>query len=454
LEEPVLLEQFFDPGLGHASYLVADPDEGVAFLVDPDRHLAPYLERAAALGVLITHSFETHVHNDYVAGSPRLAEMRPISVITGAEAGVGYPHVSLADGDHIDVGALRVRCVATPGHTPEHVAFLVADLRRAEDPQYLFSGGALLVGHIARVDLLGPELEEGLTRAAYETLRQRILPLADHIAVFPTHGGGSACTSSAVASSRWTTLGFERRHNDVVLAAAGDLTGFREAIGHGLPIAPAYYPQVRALNHRGAKAAPSDPLPRLRDPLPAGVTLVDPRAPHVFAMGHRQGALNVVGNDSFAVRVGAIVRFGSPLVLLTTDASAAQGLRRQLATIGFDDVRGIADAIPETGEELARVRTVDARAAKSLADEGAQLVDVREISEYDDAHAPGALHIPYEQLEGRLAELPARRDIIVYCASGVRSSLAVSILERHGIAAANMRGGFSSWVGADLPTEA
>jgi len=450
----MLLEQFFDSGLGHASYLIADPDEGVAFLVDPDRHLAPYLERAAALGVLITHSFETHVHNDYVAGSPMLAALRPITVVTGAAAKVAYPHVPLADGEHVDVGALRVRCVATPGHTPEHVAFAVADLRRADDPQYLFSGGALLVGHIARVDLLGPEIEKQMTRSAYDTLRERILPLADHIAVFPTHGGGSACASSSVAGSRWTTLGFERRHNEIARAAAGDFAGFQAAIAHGLPVAPAYYPQIRSLNHRGAGAAPVEPLARLRDPLPEGVTLVDPRAPHVFAMGHRHGALNVVGNDSFAVRVGAVVRFGTPLVLLTTDAAAAQGLRRQLATIGYDDVRGIADAIPETGEELARVRTVDARAAKALADDGALLVDVREVSEYDEAHVPGALHVPYQQIEGRLAELPAERDIIVYCASGVRSSLAVSILERHGMAAANMRGGFSSWVGADLPTEA
>src|SRR5207245_2047766 len=135
----MLLEQFFDAGLGHASYLVADPDEGVAFLVDPDRHLQPYLDRAAKLGVLITHSFETHVHNDYVAGSPALAQVRPITVVTGADARVGYPHIALADGQTIAVGGLRVRCVATPGHTPEHVAFLLSDLSRADDPQYLFS---------------------------------------------------------------------------------------------------------------------------------------------------------------------------------------------------------------------------------------------------------------------------------------------------------------------------
>ncbi|MDQ2950922.1 MAG: MBL fold metallo-hydrolase [Chloroflexota bacterium] len=447
----MLLEQFFDAGLGHASYLVADPDEGVAFLIDPDRHLDPYLERAAALGVLITHSFETHIHNDYVAGSPALAQLRPISVVTGADATVGYPHIALADGATVSVGALRIRCVATPGHTPEHVAFLVSDLSRADDPQLLFSGGALLVGHIARVDLLGPEMEEQLARAAYDTLRERVLSLADYIAVFPTHGGGSACTSSAVASSRWTTLGFERRHNEVARAAMGDYQGFHEIIGRALPVAPAYYPAVRELNGRGARSPEQNKLATLRDPLPEDAVLIDPRPPHVFAAGHRRGALCVVGNDSFAVRVGAVVPFGTPIVLLTLDLNAAAALRKQLSTIGYDDVRGIAEPVPEIEDDLARTRTVHARTAKRLADEGAVLLDVRERSEWEDGHAPGAVHIPYEQLESRLAELPGQKEIVAYCASGVRSSLAVSLLERSGRSAANLRGGFKAWVRAALP---
>jgi hydroxyacylglutathione hydrolase len=449
----VLLEQFFDAGLGHASYLVADPDEGVAFLVDPDRHLGPYLDRAAKLGVLITHSFETHVHNDYVSGSPALAQVRPITVVTGAEANVGYPHIALADGQIIGVGVLRIRCVATPGHTPEHVAFLVSDLSRADDPQYLFSGGALLVGAIARVDLLGAELEEKLAASAYETLREKVLSLQDYVAVFPTHGGGSACTSSDAASSRWTTLGFERRHNSVARAAMQDFAGFRKTIGHGLPIAPAYYRGVRALNHKGAPPIEQRPLAALRDPLPAEATLIDPRPPHVFATGHRRGALNVVGNDSFAVRLGAVVPFGAPLVLLTTDRDQSAQLREQLATIGFDDVRGLADPVPDTGEDLGRIRIVDARNAKRLADEGALLLDVRERSEYEEEHAPGALHIPYEQLPQRMGEIPRGRDVVVYCAAGVRSSLAASMLERDGRDPINLRGGFSSWQSAGLPTE-
>src|SRR6059036_3411525 len=268
----MLIEQFFDAGLGHASYLVADPDAGVAFLVDPDRHIEPYLAAASRLGVLITDSFETHVHNDYVSGSSALAELRPIAVHAGASAEIAYPHEGHADGDVIRVGELAVRCIATPGHTPEHVAYLVADRRRSEDPQYLFSGGALLVGHIARVDLLGPEIEERLARDAYATLRDKVLSLADYVAVFPTHGGGSACTAS-IAGSRWTTLGFERRHNDVARAATGDFREFRETIAQGLPVAPAYYPHVRALNHRGAALADRRPLPLLSDPLPRGAAL-------------------------------------------------------------------------------------------------------------------------------------------------------------------------------------
>lgn len=448
----MLLEQFFDRGLGHASYLVADPDEGNAFLVDPDRDVDAYLDAASRLGVLITHSFETHVHNDYVAGTPVLAALRPITAVTGAETHVAYPHHAMADGDALDVGALRVRAVATPGHTPEHTAYLVSDLTRADDPFLLFSGGALLVGHIARVDLLGPDLAERLARDAYETLRERVLTLPDHIAVFPTHGGGSACTSSNVSAWRWTTLGFERRHNEAARAAVGEFASFREVIGRALPVAPAYYPHVRALNHRGAPAADRAPLPLLRDPLGADVTLIDPRPPHVFAAGHRRGAINVVGNESFATRAGSVIPFDAPIVLLTTDDERADRLRAQLATIGFDEVRGMAEPLPDTGEELGRVRLVDAREASRMSEGGVPLLDVREVAEWDEGHAPRAIHIPFALLERSLDAVPTATEVIVYCASGQRSSIAASLLERHGIASANLRGGLEAWRAAGLPT--
>jgi hydroxyacylglutathione hydrolase len=445
----VLIEQFFDAGLGHASYLVADPDAGVAFLVDPDRDIDVYLGAASRLGVLITDSFETHVHNDYVSGSRALAQLRPIAVHAGKLAGLAYAHHGHADGEVIRVGELAVRCIATPGHTPEHVAYLVADLRRSDDPQYLFSGGALLVGQIARVDLLGPEIGEQLARSAYDTLRERVLPLADYVAVFPTHAGGSACAAD-VAGSRWTTLGFERLHNHIARSATGDYESFRTAIAAGLPVAPAYYPHVRTLNAKGADLSSRSPLPFLRD-APPGTALIDPRPPHLFGAAHRHAALNVVGNDSFAVRVGAIVPFGTPLVILTLDAEQAQRLRAQLAVVGFDDVRGYVSPEPASGDDPLRIEQVDARAAASRASDGALLLDVREEAEWRAGHAPGAIHIPYEHVRDRAREIPAGRPIVAYCASGIRSSLAASLLESAGRDVANMRGGFTAWRSAGLP---
>lgn len=445
----MLIEQFFDAGLGHASYLVADVDAGVAFLVDPDRNIDTYLGAAERLGVLITDSFETHIHNDYVSGSRSLAELRPITVHGGALAGFVYPHAAHPDGDEIKVGDLLVRCLATPGHTPEHVAYLVSDLQRSEDPQYLFSGGALLVGNIARVDLLGPERTEDLARAAYVSLRDSVLSLADYVAVFPTHGGGSAC-SAEVAGSRWTTLGFERKHNRIARMASGDFEAFRTAISEGLPIAPAYYSSVRDINSRGASVLSRTRLPFVREIAP-NMIRVDPRPPHVFGAGHRPGALNVVGNDSFAVRIGATVPFGSAIVILTTDSEQAERLRGQLAVIGYDDVRGYAPPDPPLGEETRQIEQLDVRAAAARSAAGALLVDVRERSEWDAGHAPGAVHIPYERIRERTHELPLDRPIVMYCASGVRSSLAASILESEGRSAANLRGGFTAWRNAKLP---
>src|SRR5712691_3393824 len=399
----MLIEQFFDAGLGHASYLVADPDAGVAFLVDPDRSIDTYLVAAARLGVLVTDSFETHVHNDYVSGSRALAELRPITVHAGSDAALAYPHASHADGDVITV-----------------------------------------------VDLLGPKLAEELARSAYDTLRDRLLTLADYVAVFPTHGGGSAC-SAEVAGSRWTTLGFERRHNPIARAATADFGWFRAAIAEGLPFPPAYYPHVRAINTKGAALPDRKPLPLLREAALAGAVLVDPRPPHLFGAGHRPGALSVVGNDSFAVRVGATVPFAAPIVILTHDPEQADRLRAQLAVIGYDDVRGYASPDPPEGDASLRIEQLDARAAAARAEDGAVLLDVREVAEWRAAHAPGAINIPYETLRERAGELPAGRPIVAYCAGGVRSSLAASILEATGRTVANLRGGFTAWRSAGLP---
>ena len=180
------------------------------------------------------------------------------------------------------------------------------------------------------------------------------------------------------------------------------------------------------------------------------IVRIDPRPPHVFGAGHRPGALNVVANDSFAVRVGATVAFGSPIVILTTDSEQADRLREQLAVIGYDDVRGYASPDPAPGEQTRRIEQLDARAAAARSAAGDILLDVREQSEWDAGHAPGAVHIPYENVRARAHELPVDRRIVTYCGGGIRSSLAASILESSGHAVANLRGGFTAWRNARL----
>jgi rhodanese-related sulfurtransferase len=252
-----------------------------------------------------------------------------------------------------------------------------------------------------------------------------------------------------VAGSRWTTLGFERKHNRIARVASGDFESFRAAISEGLPVAPAYYPKVRDINTAGAPVASRARLPFVRE-ITSDAVRIDPRPPRLFGAGHRVGALNVVGNDSFAVRVGATVAFGSPIVILTTDSEQAERLREQLAVIGYDDVRGYASPDPVHGEKIGRIEQLDARTAAARSADGTILLDVREQSEWDAGHAPGAIHIPYENVRARANELPLDRQIVTYCAGGVRSSLAASILESSGHDVANMHGGFTAWRNAKL----
>jgi rhodanese-related sulfurtransferase len=299
------------------------------------------------------------------------------------------------------------------------------------------------------VDLFGPRLEERLARAAFATLRERILTLEDHLAVFPTHGGGSACSTGA-SSSRWTTLGFERRYNAVVAAALRDFATFHAEVTHALPAAPAYYPHVRALNARGASLPPHGPLRFIGEEAlrKQDAVLVDPRPPHVFATGHRKGALNDVGNDGFAVRLGATVPFGARMVLLTDDPDQAERLRDQLSVIGYDDVLGYAPPLPADDTAMVSPQ-VEPKEADRV--EGAVLLDVREPAEVEHGIASGALHVPYGHLAARMSELPRDRPILTYCASGVRSSLAASMLRAAGYDARNVRGGMAAWRGAGLP---
>jgi len=451
----MFLHQFFVKGLGHASYLLGDETAGLAAVIDPRRDVDAYLERAQAEGLRITEIFETHVHNDYVSGAEELRRRTGATVRVSADAGLTRVHQPLRDGDELRLGSLRVRSIATPGHTPEHLSFAVADLGRSDDDWVLFSGGALLVGTAARPDLLGGR-EEAMRAAGIEfaTLRDRIATLADWIELYPTHGAGSLC-GAGIGGKRWSTIGYERRHNPAL--GQPDADAFRRFILADQPTVPAYWRQMRQLNQAGASPleAISDLLPMTADALEHAIghdaIVVDARGAHAFAEGHIPGALGIGLADNFGTWVGSVVPIDSQVILVLAEPDDLDAAVAQLRRAGFDHVAGYLlggfDAWRESGRPTASLetRTVDELVAAAGTGK-TRVLDVRETSEWRGGHIRGALHIPGGALPSRLSEVPDDRPLTVVCDIGYRSTLAASLLLRAGRnEVSNLVGGMAAY---------
>ncbi len=449
----MFLYQFFVKGLGHASYLVGDPDGGTAAVIDPRRDVGEYLAMARDEGLRITDIFETHVHNDYVSGADELRRATGAVVRASRAAGLTRPHEPLADGAEVRVGSLRFRAVATPGHTPDHLAFLVADLSRTDEDWILLSGGALLVGTAARPDLLGgPDQASRAAGELYATLRDRIAPLPDWIELYPTHGAGSLC-GTGIGGKRWSTVGFERRHNPAL--GQPDADAFTRFILGDQPSVPAHWRRMRPMNQAGATpmADLSVPRPMTADEVAHaaghGATIIDVRDPDLFAAGHVPGALSVGLGDTFGTWAGAVAPIDHEIVLVVDDPDHLDPAIAQLRRSGFDRIAGWLQGGMDawTGETatLRRVRV------NEVAGERATILDVREASEWRDGHAPDALHIPGAELPSRIDEVPAG-PVLVICGSGYRSAIAASLLARAGRdEIAHVVGGMDAYRTAGLP---
>lgn len=447
------LEQFFVKGLGHASYLLGDPNAGVAAVVDPRRDVEAYVGAAANEGLRITDVLETHVHNDYVSGAEELRVRLGATVRVSAQAELTRPHEPLRDGDEIRLGSLRVRAVATPGHTPDHLAFLVADLSRSDEDWILLSGGALLVGTAARADLLGgPEEARRAAAELYATLRDRIAPLPDWIELYPTHGAGSLC-GSGIGGKRWSTVGFERRHNPALNQPDAD--SFERFILADQPSVPAYWRHMRPTNQAGAApmATLPDPRPMTGDEVAHavghGAELVDTRAPDRFAAGHIPGALSIGLGDTFGTWAGSVVPLDGDVILVLERHDDLAWATAQLRRAGFDRVIGYLHGGFEawTGE----VETLRRIGPSEMIDRGMAVLDVRELAEWRDGHVPDALHVPGAQLPGRIEEVPSG-PVAVVCGSGYRSAIAASLLLRAGRDdVAHVPGGMKAYRAAGLP---
>jgi hydroxyacylglutathione hydrolase len=459
------LRQFTIEGLGHLSALIADEAAGVAAVVDPRRDVDVYLDAAKEDNLRITHVVETHLHNDYVSGGRELAALTGATHVIGAGAELRYDHHPLRGGGSFEVGSLRFDVLDTPGHTPEHVAYAVADAWRADEPLLMLTGGSLLVGAVGRTDLLGAGNAIPYAHAMYRSLHDVLLPQEDSVVVYPTHGGGSLC-SVDISSTSWSTIGFERRHNRML--APMEIDTFARTLLARQPAFPRYFARMRPLNQAGPRLLHGVvPLPHplevpdARAAIDGGALLVDLRPAAEHAAGHVPGSLSIPTGSSFGTWLGWVVEDPDrPIVLLLRHPADWDDAVRQALRIGFDGivgyVRGGYLAWAEAGLPTAVGGTLEVTELAADLDRGGPdapvVIDVRQPSEFQSGHIAGSLAIGAGELPDRLDQLPRNRQIATICASGYRSSVAASLLRAAGFErVAWVPGGVPTWEAKGYP---
>lgn len=432
MAEVVIVET---PGLGDRSYLVHDGR--VALVVDAQRDIDRLLAAADREGVRISHVAETHIHNDYVSGGLELARRLGVPYLVAAAEEVAFDRVPVADGDLVCVGDLTVTVLATPGHTPHHVSYLVSS---PAGPDAVFTGGSLLYGTVGRTDLVGPADTEVLTRAQYSSARRLGSQLAAEAAVWPTHGFGSFCSSGTSSGAGASTIGMERRHNPALTNQDED--AFVAGLLRGLDAHPSYYAHMAPINRAGPPAINLD-FPRALDAgelaaiLASSGWVVDLAERRAYARGHLRGSVSIPYGDQFATYLGWLLPWEAPVTLVGDSPGQVADAQRELARIGIDRLYGSA-AGPR--RMLAGPQDLDAYPVATFpelrqrqeAGGGIVVLDVRRNDERARGWLAGSVHIPVHDLLARMAEVPAGQ-VWIHCAGGFRAGIAASLLAREGL---------------------
>jgi hydroxyacylglutathione hydrolase len=434
--EELDLEVFVTPGLGDNSYLVGSGGE--ALVVDPQRDVGRFLDAAERRGLTIRYVLETHVHNDYLSGALEIRKATGADIAAPAAGRYEFPTRPMAEGDELALGDLALMAMESPGHTPEHVSYVLSE---GGAPVAVFTGGSLMVGSAGRTDLLGPEMSYELTRAQFRTLR-RLTAFDDRVRVLPTHGAGSFCGAGPAPKERVSTIGVERANNRAL--AAKDEDAFVEQQLSGLLAYPTYYRYMAPINRSGPH-----PLAALERPRPlspeevagSGASIVDARWRFAFARAHIPGSLNIELDDSFASYVGWLVSFDEPLVLVLPDPvdEALEQAVTQLRRVGYERTLGYLEGGIESWQASGRatgtygMAGLDEFCREFRAGRATNVLDVRQRTEWDKGHINGSLHVFIGDLPARIAEIPTNSEVWAICATGHRSSMAGSVLSRAGI---------------------
>jgi hydroxyacylglutathione hydrolase len=457
----MIFRRLYHDRLAQASYLLACEATRQAIVVDPLRDPEPYLEAAALEDVRIAFVTETHLHADFLSGAEALAAATDATLLLSAEgedAGVETRlrrtgATALRSGDAIAVGRVRLDVRHTPGHTPEHLAFVATDEATSPLPVGMLSGDFLFAGDVGRPDLLerAVGVKDSMHRSAAQLFQslQTLRALPDYLQIWPGHGAGSAC-GKALGAVPQTTLGYELRTNWAFQVT--DEAVFVRDVLADQPDPPAYFALMKALNARGVPVMPSGaPADHatLRAAVRDGALVVDTRAPSDFLAEHLEEAINIPLGRSFLTWAGSVLDPAREIVLLVSPAERHLALEaiHDLALIGFDRVLG---AMAATNLSTLAPRDVSSIPVMPAADIGAAsnatIIDVRSEAEWNEGHIPGARHYPLTQLAARAEELRELQPIVVHCQGGARSSIAVSVLRAFGIHdVTNADGGYAAW---------
>jgi hydroxyacylglutathione hydrolase len=460
----VIIERFYTPGLAQVAYGVADPERRVAAIIDPRRDIQEYLDWLTEYEFRIVAILETHVHADFVSGARELAEATGAPVYAGRLGETEFAHRVLDDGDVILVGDLQLKAFWTPGHTPEHISYLLFTPESGDELAAIFSGDVLFAGEIGRPDLLGTEKLQGLAEQLYETVSRRLVRLPDDVVVYPGHGAGSPC-GKKIGDASWTTMGQEKRFNYAFQLGSRD--EFIDAVMAGMPRPPAYYPTMKRVNKVGptlleelpaGKPLSAGEVAALQD---AGALLIDARTPAEFAAAHIPGSVNVGLGTSFAIWAGWLAPYDREVVLILPRDDHYDEARTELRRIGIDTVAGYLqsgiEAWTESGRPTGTLQelSIDELAERLVAAKNAlRVIDVRDEAEWVNGHVPDACNLPAGAItQGAMAGVGPEVPVAVICGSGYRSAVAASLLKRRGIKnVMTVPGGMSAWTEAGLPT--
>jgi hydroxyacylglutathione hydrolase len=448
----MIVKRFFEPLIAQNSYMIGCAAAGEAIVIDPNRNLQQYVDAAEIANLRITHVTETHIHADFLSGARELAHRTGASLCLSDEGDLAWKYQfdhdrKLKHGDRITIGNVTVDVLHTPGHTPEHLTFLITDGAVADQPIAAVTGDFVFVGDVGRPDLLekaakiAGSMETG-ARALWNSL-QKLKPYPDFLQIWPGHGAGSSC-GKGISAVPHSTLGYERLFNWAFTSKSEN--DFVANVLSGQPDPPPYFAVMKSQNKVGPAALPAAGIPEagtgLAEILKTGGLVIDTRPAAEFAKGHVHGTLNIPLGGSFVTWAGWLIPYDQDFYVIT---DRRDDVRKALALIGLDRIAGSFPPSRAKGKE-----TVDQVAAGDLANlqasNGLVLIDVRNDNEWNEGHIPNAIHIPLGQLAQRIGEIPADETVVVQCQGGGRSSIAASLLQKMGRKnVANLAGGYKAW---------